>query len=94
MFTPFELDRPRNLRFSIKAVNLIEKKFNTNFYKIDYENMTVDQLCIILWAGLTHEDELLTPEKVMDFIDQFSSIAKATAAMNDAFRDSFGESGK
>lgn len=94
MFTPYQIDKIRNLRYSIKAINLIEKKMKVSFYKIDYENLTVEELCIILWAGLFHEDNLLTPEIVMELIDQHSSIKKATQAMNDAFSADFGDAGK
>lgn len=92
MYTPIQLDKTRNLRYSIRAIDRIEKQFNKNFFSIDYTDLSVEQLASIVWAGLFHEDASLTIEKVMDLIDEHSTIAKASSAMNAAFEASFGTS--
>lgn len=96
MFTPIQLDKMRNLRYAMKAISLIEKQFGKNFFNIQFDDLSMEQLATIIWAGLVHEDAELTVESVMDLIDAHSSISKVTFAMNEAFETSFGtnEEGK
>lgn len=70
MYTPVVLDKARNFRYGMKSLALIERKFGKPLARIDFGNMTLDEMCVILWAGLEHEDKELTPEKLMDIIDQ------------------------
>lgn len=92
MYTPIELDKARNLRYGMKALDLIEKKFCKNLSSIDFENLTIEQTVTIVWAGLVHEDKDLTPGKLLDIIDasniKFDVIAEA---MNKALNEAFGD---
>lgn len=90
IFTPFVLDKARNLRFGMKALSLVEKKLGVNIAKIDFENLTMEQLATFIWAGLTHEDNDLTPDKVMDLIDEYSNIQDAVDVVSKAIAESFG----
>jgi hypothetical protein len=90
MFTPIQLDKTRNLRYGMKAVSLIEKKMDTSIGKVDFSNITMEQIAIILWAGLVHEDDNLTPDIIMDLVDEYSSVPKVTDIMNQALTDAFG----
>ncbi|WNF31636.1 hypothetical protein RI196_09965 [Aeribacillus composti] len=69
---------------------MIEKKLKKPISKIDFENMKMEDLAVMLWAGLVHEDESLTPEKVMDLVDEYSNLQKVTEAMSQAFQASMG----
>lgn len=63
------LDRPRRLKFGFKAIRLIREKFGDRDIA-DLMNMKVDEMPIVAWAGLVHEDEGLTAEKVEALIDE------------------------
>ncbi|MDZ7370259.1 MAG: hypothetical protein ONB12_03710 [candidate division KSB1 bacterium] len=92
MYTPIQLDKVRNFRYGMKAMHLIEQKMKQPISKIDFDNLTMNDLATILWAGLVHEDPKLTTEKVMDLVDEYSSLVKVTKAMDEAFRYAMGES--
>jgi len=92
MYTPILLDRTRNLRYGMKALNLIEKKVGKSISKIDLDNLTMEDTANVLWAGLVHEDKELTPDMVIDLIDEHSDLTTAITAMAQAFQDSFGKS--
>jgi hypothetical protein len=94
MFTPIKLDKVRNYRYGMKAISLIEKSLNTNVAKMDFDNLSMKDTATIIWAGLVHEDKELTPEKVMDLIDDHSDIQTAIETMGKAFNDSFSGKGK
>lgn len=89
MFVPVQLDKMRNLRYGMKAISLIEKKFGKSIAKIDMDNMTMEEIATFIWAGLVHEDKELTPDKVMELVDNFSTVQavmeKVSEAMNLAF---------
>lgn len=90
MFTPVKLDKTRNFRYGMKALDKIEKTLNTKMSKLNMEDLSFHELAVIIWAGLFHEDKDLTPEKVMDLIDEHSSIPEISEAMSKAFEQSFG----
>lgn len=94
MFTPIQLDKVRNFRYGMKAVSLIEKSLGKNVSKLDFDNLTMEDTATIIWAGLVHEDKELTPEKVMELIDDHSDIQSAIEIMGKAFNEAFGSKGK
>lgn len=73
----------------MRALNNIEKMLKIRVMKMDLDDLSLEQLSVILWAGLAHEDKDLTPEKVMDLVDDFSSLTDVTQVMSDAFQESF-----
>lgn len=93
-YYPIKLDKVRNLRYGMRALDLIEKKFGGPI--MAKEGMmtgvlTMEEYATIIWAGLVHEDKDLTPEKVMDLIDEHSSLKEITSEMWDAFNAAYGE---
>jgi len=89
-YYPIKLDKSRNFRYGMKAISLIEKKLKKPISKIDMDNLTMEDAAIMLWAGLVHEDKDLTPEKVMDLVDEYSDIQTVLQAMGEAFQGAFG----
>jgi len=90
---PIKLDRERNLKFGMKAIDLIEKKYGKPIMEIDGMGdgkLTMEQYATMIWAGLVHEDKELSPEKVMDLIDEYSSLPKASKEMWKALNSTFG----
>jgi len=94
MYTPVELDKIRNFRYGMKAISVIEKKMKINVAKIDFENLSMEDTATIIWAGLVHEDSKLTPDKVMDLIDEHSNIKDVMVIMGEAFNGAFGGKGE
>ena len=91
MLTPITLDKPRNFKYGIKAIALIERGLHKPMAKIDFANSTIDDLIIIMWAGLVHEDKSLTPEGLLDILDNNDvSILDITKTMNEAITAGFG----
>lgn len=90
MFYPIQLDKMRNFRYGMKAISLIEKKLGKPIGKVDMENLTMEDAAVMIWAGLVHEDPELTPEKVMDLVDEYSDIQTVLTAMGEAFQGAFG----
>lgn len=89
-FYPIQLDKIRNLRYGMKAISLIEKSLGKPISKVDMENITMEETATLIWAGLVHEDKDLTPEIVMDLVDEHSDIQKAIKALGQAFQGAFG----
>ena len=90
MFYPIQLDKMRNFRYGMKAISLIEKTLGKPISKIDMDNLTMEDAAVMIWAGLAHEDPDLTPEKVMDLVDEYSDIQTVLTAMGEAFQAAFG----
>lgn len=90
-FTPIQLDKVRNFRFGMRAISVMEKKLKTSMSKLDFNNMTMEDTAIIMWAGLQHEDSKLTPDMVMDLVDKHSNLKEVIKVMAEAFSDSFGK---
>lgn len=89
-FVPIELDKTRNIRFGMVALTKIEKKLGKPFAKIDFDNATYEEVTTIIWGGLVHEDDTLTPDKVAELIDDYSDIPAALATMTKAMQEAFG----
>ncbi len=94
MYYPIQLDKMRNFRYGMKAISLIEKKLGKPIGKIDLENLTMEDAAVMIWAGLVHEDKDLTPEKVMDLVDEYSDVQTVFTAMGEAFQGAFGNYGE
>jgi hypothetical protein len=91
MFTIYQLDKARNLKFNMKALALIEKKLNIKIGQIEQSGIGINEIAVILWAGLQHEDASLTIDKVMDLVDEHSSLDEAAEKIGKAFDESFGK---
>lgn len=89
MYTPIELDKTRNFRYGMKAIDYIEKKFKKPIGKINLEELTMEQTATIICAGLVHEDSKLTSSRVMDLIDEKGNLQEVLEVMAKAFGESF-----
>ena len=83
-FKPITLDRTRNLRYGMKAVSMIEERIKKPIMSVDFDNLTMNELAVVVWAGLAWEDESLTPNKVMDIIDASQDTIKITEVLKTA----------
>ena len=89
-YHPIQLDKMRNFRYGMRALNLIEKKLKKPVAKIDMENLTMEDAAVMIWAGLQHEDKGLTPDKVMELVDDYSNVQTVMIAMGKEFEGAFG----
>lgn len=94
MYTPIQLDKVRNFKYGMRAVKLIEDLTGQPISKIDFENMTMTTLAIVVYAGLVHEDLTLTTDSVIDLIDDYSDIQTVAEAMGKAMTEAFGKGKK
>lgn len=94
MYTPIQLDKVRNFRYGMKAISRIEKKLKQPIVKVDLDNLTMEDTATIIWAGLAHEDSNLTPDKVMDLVDEYSNVGKVVEVMGKALQESFSDNGE
>lgn len=92
MYTTIQLDKSRNLRYGMKALHLIEKTLGKTMSKFDFDDLSQYDIAVFVWAGLVHEDATLSPELVMDIIDDHASIEHVVEAMSKALGESFGNS--
>lgn len=91
-YYPIELDRERNFRLGMKAINKIEKHFKKPIMEIkgiQNGTLTIDEYAILFHAGLMHEDKELTPAKVIDLVDEYSTIGKVSKVFWAAFNEEF-----
>jgi hypothetical protein len=89
-YTPIELDKTRNLRYGMKAISLVEKKLKRPIAKVNMDELTMEDSAVLIWAGLAHEDKSLSPDKVMDLVDDHSSLPKVMEAASAALQEAFG----
>lgn len=90
MYYPIQLDKSRNFKYGMKAISLVEKKLKKPMSKVDFNEITMEDAAILIWAGLQHEDRDLTPDKVMDLIDDNSNIATVLKEAGNALSEAFG----
>lgn len=93
-YYPVRLDKSRNFKYGMKAISLVEKKFKKPMSKIDMNDLTMEEMAILIWAGLVHEERALTPEKVMDLVDEYSSVTAVATLMGEAITEAFGVTGE
>ena len=94
-----DLDKPRKLRFGLNAVcdleDLVGKPISEMFptKKEEQEKMRFTTIRAIIWAGLRHEDEAITPSIAGALIDDYcekdgNDLASVMAIVMDAFKRS------
>ena len=86
---PLQLDKIRNLRFSLKALSDVEEMLGKSLSEINLTKMTIKQLFTFVWAGLYHEDHELTVERIFELVDEFSSVNDVSVAFTKAIQESF-----
>lgn len=89
MYFPIELDKVRNFKYGMRAISLVEKKFKKPISQVDMNSLTMEEMATIIWAGLVHEDNKLTVDKVIDLIDEYSNVTKVFVTAGDALNKAF-----
>lgn len=84
-----ELDEPREIKFGVKAIKIIEKLKKCKISNLSLDQLTTDELIQIVHAGLV--DKSITVEKLEDLIDEYTTIGKVIFAISEAFQVAFGK---
>lgn len=90
-FVSVELDKSRNMRFGMVALIKMEEKLGKPISELDLNKIKMSELAVIIWAGLYHEDNTLTPDKVAELVDDYSDIQTISKVMSQCFEESFGK---
>lgn len=85
------LDKPRGLRYGMNALVKIEELLGKPITKLDFDNISINDMRTIIYAGLYHEDKELSPEIVGDLIDEYSDISTAAEKLGEAMTEAFGK---
>lgn len=89
MVYPIKLDRERQFKYGMRAISLIEKKFKKPISQVDLNNLTMEESAVFIWAGLAHEDKNLSPDRVMDIVDQYSNYTAVINLAGEALQGAF-----
>ena len=81
-----KLDKIRHIKYTIKGLKIIAKKFGSvvkafkdmETMNQDFDIETMDNLTLLLYAGLVHEDEKLT----IDDVENMLTMANLPIAFN------------
>lgn len=79
-----ELDKERNIRFTMNALAEIEDALGVPLSEMEKVAMTMKNIRTILWAGLIHEDDSLTVEQVGNMVD-LGNIKEVQEKVAEAF---------
>lgn len=63
-FVPITLDKERTLNYTLNSLIDIEEKLGVPMEEMGDIKMSIKNVRVLLWAGLTHEDEKLTERQV------------------------------
>lgn len=87
-----KLDKDRHLKYGMKALMLIEELTNKPMAKFNLESVTMKDVCILIHAGLIHEDNTLTLDDTIQIIEDygFGRFNELVEKMSKAINLSFG----
>lgn len=79
------LDKERKLLRTLRGMKLFEEKTNKSLLKgFKVEDLTMDDIYVMLWSLMIHEDRNLTLEKVeemVEHVDASEILQKIAAAL-------------
>ena len=84
------LDKKRHLRYSLKALSVMESEFQKPIHQINFDALTIQDLVTVIYAGLIHEDDSLTKEHALTILDEYGELSDITEKLREALEVSFG----
>lgn len=84
-----ELDKPREIKFGVKAIKIIEKLKKCKISNLNLDQLTTDEIIQITHAGLI--DKSITVEQLEDLIDEHTTVGKVIMAISEGFQVAFGK---
>jgi len=77
-----QLDKERHLKFGLRALRAIKQEMKV--IPADASGADPDQLAVLLWACLLHEDKTLTQDDVIDLMDRYYTLSEMRAKVTEA----------
>lgn len=94
MYIQYKLDKVRNMRFDMRAIDRFEEATDQTFTNLDMDNLRMRQIATMIWASMAHEDSQLTPLMVMDLISEHSTLPEANQMLMKALMSAYGQEGE
>ncbi len=65
--------KTREIKYKYRTIKRIEREAGGKslFFLLRREHLGFDSTCLLLWGGLLHEDEKITPEQVDEWLDEY-----------------------
>lgn len=70
---PVMIDKQRNLRYGLVAIDMIEEELDKAITQLDLANLRTKEQAVVIWAGLYHEDKELSPRQILELIDEHNA---------------------
>jgi hypothetical protein len=90
-FLTIELDKPRQLRYGMNAMVIVEDLLNKKISQVNLLDLSFKELRVLAYAGLYHDDKTLNLDVVGDLIDQHSSTAEMSIKIGEALTLAYGK---
>lgn len=87
----YTLDQARSLKLGFRGIAKLEKVFNSNVDKWNLKELSFEQVAEILAESLRRELPEITPDKVMDLVDDYSDINTAIRMTFECINETFGK---
>lgn len=65
----------------MRALAIMEKKIGKPITQLDFSSIYIDELVVVIWAGLIHEDKEITVDALFDIIDNNNITYDALVTM-------------
>lgn len=91
--TTVTLDKTRHLKLGFKAMMTIERELHRPLGKVDFKNITFEQIAVIAYGALIHEDGQLTFGTLVDILDGLTQpqIEDLMNRIGEEMEESFGK---
>lgn len=84
---PITLDKPRSLLYTLYGLSELQEavgSFDDMMERLNQPEPRFKDVYLLLWAGLVHEDDNLTPKQVANMID-LADVKRVLGLAMDAF---------
>lgn len=94
MKVTIELDRLREVKYDFNAIADIEEVSGKGIgFLLREENMGINTIRLLIWAGLKHEDKKLTRSEVGDLLTDYLKAGGTWDELGKVISDAFEQSG-
>lgn len=96
MSVPIVLDKPRELKFDLRAIKDLEANLNGQPLGLIVQHIAqlgITAMTMALWAGLKHEDRAMTPSLATKLLESYVQERKSLTKLGTALSDAIEESG-
>lgn len=85
------LDKEREIKFTFRALLDIEKELGVKLVEMGKATFGLNELFVLLYHGLKHEDRSLTKDKLLAILDNSDvQLIDLSSKINEALMEAFG----